>query len=290
MRCLLAWTLALACCAAAHAASPWDGARTVGRAQIVAAMREQQAQGYKIDAIANSVRLQVGTLLALADRARAADPQQHPLRVRHGDWFAAWLEVTGLDAQRAPAWMTAPQRQGEDYLIDYRLDQVLDLAATQDRPLRALNVKTGWPAAPGAATSYSFEDRSTDPAIETTRQQVSSFRVLDYGRAIVYDDIHGVTGRATSGLLGAVFAVLGHATALQTRFAIAADGTQVSRTTARKGFTVTQAITISPDGKVLTGLPTGRPELEEIDRLLAELPLRVAYRPMDRSPVPAATD
>ena len=271
--------------AAANAASPWDDARSVSRAQIVAALREQQAQGYRLDTIANSVRMQVGVFFALADAGRAADPQQRPLRVAQRDWFAAWLEVTGLTADTAPAYITVPHRHGEDYLIDYRLEEVLDLAATRDRPARALNVKAGWPAAPGAPASYSYEDRSTDPAIETTHQQVSSFRVLDFGQAIVYDEIRGVTGRATSGLLGAIFSLLGHATAQQTRFAIASDGMQVSRTTARKGFTLTQAITISPDGRVLTGLPENRPDLQDIDRLLAQLPLRVTYRPIDLSPL-----
>jgi len=277
-------------CAVAAAASPWDDAQAVSRTQLVAALRQQQALAYRIDAISNSVRLQVGVFLALADGALATDAQQRPLRVRHQDWLSAWLEVTGLPAERAPDYMTAPHRHGEDILIDYRLGEVLDLGASRDVPRRALNVKAGWPAVPGAPASYSYEDRSTDPAIETTRQQVSSFRVLDFGDAIVYDEIRGVTGRATSGLLGAIFAVLGHATAQQTRFAIADDGTQISRTTARKGITVTQAITIRPDGKVLTGLPEGRPDLEAIDARLASLPLRVSYRPMDRSSVPPASD
>jgi hypothetical protein len=268
------------------AASPWDDAQRVPRAQIVAALRHEQAQGYRIEAIANSVRLQCNVLLALTDQARAADPLQRPLRIDHRDYFSAFLEVTGLAPRDAPSFAQAPHRAKEDYLVDYRLDQVLDPAESPDLPRRALNVKAGWPAAADAPESYSYEDRSTDPAIETRRQQVTSWRILDYGEAFVYDDLRGVSGRATSGLLGAIFSVIGHAQARQTRFAIAPDGLQVSRTTARKGLTLTQTITIRPDGSVLTGLPPERPDLAAIDRRLAGLPLRVAYRPMDRSPLP----
>lgn len=267
--------------------SQWDGVVTVPRAEVVRALREQQAAGYRLDAIANSVRLQVGVFLALADAARAADPLQRPLRVNQDDWFAAWTEVTGIAPQAAPAWITAPHRIGEDHLIDYRIDRVIDVAASKPRPLRALAVKAGWPAVPGAPASYAYEDRSTDPAIETTRAQVTSFRVLDFGSAVVYDDIRGVGGRATSGLLGAIFGLIGHAQAVQTRFAVAADGWQVSRTTARKGLTLTQSIAIRPDGTVFAFIPEDRSDLEAIDRTLARMALEIVYLPIDRAPMPA---
>lgn len=280
--------LLVAACTSVCAASPWDDPQTVPRARLVAALRAQQALGYRIDAIANSVRLQTGVLLALADAARAADPEQRPLRIDHRDYFAAFVEVTGLPPDQVPTFVHAPHAAREDILVDYRAGHVFDAAATRDPPRKALNVKAGWPTAEGAPASYSYEDRSTDPAIETTRAQVTSWRVLDYGDAIVIDDLQGIGGRAISGLLGVIFSVIGHAHAQQTRFAIAADGLQVSRTTARKGLTLTQTITIFPDGRVLTGLPEDRPDLEAIERKLIGMPLRAVYRPMDRAPVPAA--
>lgn len=275
-------------CVGVIGASPWDGAQIVPREVIVAALRQQQAQGYRIDAIANSVRLQSGVMLAIAEAMHTADPQPRPYRIDHRDFYSAFLEVTELTPVTAPSFVTAPYAAREDYLIDARIEQVIDLGATVNRPLRALNVKAGWPPAPGAPTSYSYEDHSTDPAIETKREQVTSWRILDYGQAMVYDDVHGVGGRAISGLLGAIFSLIGHAQALQTRFAIAADGTQVSRTTARKVLTLTQTITIRPDGSVLTGLPANRPDLATLERMLTKLPMRVTYKPMDRSPMPPA--
>lgn len=271
----------------AHAATPWDGARPVARAQLLAALREQQAQGYRLDAIANSVRLQAGVFLRLAEQEDAA-PAPRALRISHADWMAAFAEVTGLAPDAMPAWIQVPYRFKEDFLVDGRRDQVLDLAATKHPPRRALTVTAGWPVTADAPGSYAFEDHSTDPAIETARQQVNGYRILDFDQTIVIDGIYGVTGRATSGFLGVVFDLIGHARAVQTRFAIAADGTQVSRTTARKGLTLTQAIAIRPDGKVWSSLPADRPDLAEIDDRLARLVLDVVYRPVASVPPPAA--
>jgi len=231
-------------------------------------------------AIANWLTANAGTY----KKAREAPPQD---RISHADWMAAYAEVTGLAPDATPAWVQVPHRFKEDYLVDGRLERVLDLAGTRHPPRRALTVTAGWPVAPGAPTSYAFEDRSTDPAIETARRQVNGYRILDYGPAIVIDGIHGVTGRATSGLLGVVFDVLGHARAVQTRFAFAADGTQVSRTTARKGLTLTQAIAILPDGKVLPSLPADRADLAAVDAMLAGIDVQVSYRPVASVPPPA---
>jgi hypothetical protein len=272
----------------AGAATPWDDTRVVPRAQLVAALREQAALGYRLDAIANSVRLQTGVFLRLAADEEARGQPPRAMRLRHQDWFAAYLEVTGLQAQAVPAWVQAPHLAGEDYLVDGRPDVILDLATTKTPPRRAVVVKAGWPMAPGAPASYSFEDRSTDPSIETTRQQVNGYRVLDYGDAIVVDGIYGVTGRATSGLLGAIFSLIGHARAEQSRFGLAADGAQISRTTARKGLSLTQAIAILPDGTVIPSVPDTRADWLAVDARLAALPLAVVWRPVDRSPLPPA--
>jgi hypothetical protein len=272
--------------AAAQAGTLWDEARTVPRSELVGALLEQRAQGYRLDAIANAVRLQSGVFLRLAadEDARAAP---RALRIRHTDWMAAYCEVTGLAPEATPPWVQVPFRHHEDYLVDGRTAEVLDLAASPRPPRRALTITAAWPATPGAPTSYTYEDRSIDPAVETTRAQVNGYHLLDYGDAIVLDGIHGVGGRATSGLLGVVFDLIGHARAVQTRFAVAPDGTQVSRTTARRGLTLTRAVAIAPDGKVTSSLPAERPDLAEIDARLAGLRIELTYRPVPMVPPPA---
>ena len=175
----------------------------------------------------------------------------------------------------------------EDSLVEYRSGRDLEGPAGADGPRRALNVKAGCPAGPDAPPRYSYEDRSTDPAVEVTHERITAYRVLDYGTLIVYDDMRGVTGRATSGLLGSVFSVIGKAQAVQTRFAVAPDGTQVSRTTASKLLTLSQTVTILPEGKVITGVPADRPDLAAVDELLRRHVVRVVYLPLDMSTVPA---
>lgn len=271
---------------AAQAASAWEPTRQVSRTELVAAMRAEQLKGYALDAIANAVRLQVGVFLALAEQAAATDPEQRVLRIDHPDYRDAFAEVTGLAAQALPLFVRVPHAFHEDYLIEYRLARVIDAAAGANGLRRALNVKAGWPDGPDAPASYSYEDRSTDPAIEVTHQRVTAYRVLDYGALVVYDDIRGVTGRATSGALGAVFNLIGKAEAVQTRFAVAPDGTQVVRTTARKLLTLSQTVTIALDGKVTKGVPTDRPDLLPIDQLLRRHEVGVTFLPLDLSAVP----
>ena len=275
----------------ARAASSWEPTRSVSRTELVAALRIEQRKGYALDAIANAVRLQAGVFLALAEQAAAADPEQRVLRIGHRDYRDAYLEVTRLAPQDLPTFVKVAHAFHEDYLIEYRTGRVIDGPAGANGPHRALSVKAGWPAGPdaaGAPARYSYEDRSTDPAVEVTHERVTAYRVLDYGTFIVYDDMRGVTGRATSGLLGSVFRVIGKAQAVQTRFAVAPDGTQVSRTTASKLFTLSQTVTILPEGKVITGVPADRPDLMAIDQMLRRHEVAVVYLPLDMSEMPAS--
>ncbi len=270
-----------------RAASTWQELRTVPAADVLAAMQRQHALGYPFLSVANAVRLQVGVFLDLCSHAQAADPARRPLRVNHDAWFESYLAVTGLAAEAAPTFVRVPFDHGEDFLLDYRVEHVVERIEEGPMPLRAVNVKAGWPATPGAPERYAYEDRSTSPTIEATHERVNAYRILDFGDLVVYDDIRGVGGRATSGPLGLLFAMVGHARAVQTRFAIAADGWQVARTIARKGITLTQTVTVDTEGRVHKGVPDGRDDLRALEaRLLA--PLRVSYVPFDLDPMPPA--
>ena len=271
---------------AAFPVSEWEAARRVSKEELVAAMRRQQAQGYVIQEIANAARLQSGLFLELADRAAADGSMRHPLRIGHQEYFDALIEVTGMTPDSIPTYIKVAHEFREDYLIDGQMENVIESIESDQRLQRALNIKVGWPRSPGAPTSYSYEDKSTDPHVEVTHQQVSAYRVLDFGNLIVYDEIRGVTGRATSGVLGLVFKLLGKAHAVQTRFGFAEDGVQISLTTARKLFTVTQPVTIYPDGKVQAGVPAERLDLVKLEKALRGLDFKVVYVPFDMSPVP----
>jgi len=280
----LVLSLAMALASAAMAASTWDDARTVTKEEVVLAMQAQQRLGYTLDAPANAVRLQAGVFLALAGAAEAKDGR--PLRVGHKEYFLAFLQVTGHTPSSAPKFMSVAHRHGEDFLIDHRFENVIAGVRGGTTPKRAMNVKAGWPPAAGSPSSYSYEDKTSDPHVEVAHDQLNGYRILDFGDVIVYGEMYGITGRVTSGVLGLIFRVLGNADGVQTRFAIAQDGTQVSRTTARKVLTVTQTVTTFPDGTVLPGLPENRPDLEQLEARLTKLDFQVIYAPFDLSPVP----
>jgi len=269
------------------AAADWDGARAVTKEEIVLALQSEQRLGYALDAPANSARLQAGVLLALAAAAQAADPERRALRVGHQEYFLAFLQVTGHTPESAPKFISVAHRHGEDFLIDYRLEHVVAGVRGGRAPKRALNVKAGWPAAAGAPAAYSYEDKTTDPHTEVAHAQLNGYRILDFGDAVIYDDMYGITGRVTSGVLGLVFKVLGKADGVQTRLAFAQDGTQIQSTTARKLLTATRSVTISPDGKVVPGVPGNRPDLEALEKRLVELNFDLIYPPRDTNPMPS---
>ena len=284
----LARSLAMALAAVAPgaiAASVWDNARDVTKEEVVLAMQAQQRLGYALDAPANAVRVQAGVFLALTAAAQA-DPSRRPLRVGHEEYFRAFLEVTGHTPSSAPKFVSVAHRHGEDFLIDHRLENVIAGVRGGPAPKRAMNVKAGWPPAAGSPSSYSYEDKSSDPHVEVMHEQLNGYRILDFGDAIVYDEMYGITGRVTSGVLGLIFRVLGNADGVQTRFTIGQDGIQVSRTTARKVLTVTETVTTFPDGRVVPGLPENRPDLEALEGRLIGLEFKVIYAPRDDSPMP----
>lgn len=283
---VLPLALAFASAGDAIAASTWDDVRAVTQEEVVLAMQAEQRLGYALDASANAVRLQAGVFFALAAAAQANDTRRRPLRVGHREYFFAFLQVTGHTPDSAPKFVSVAQRHGEDFLIDYRLEKVIAGVGRGRPPKRALNVKAGWPAAPGAPSAYFYKDTSSDPHMEVAHEQVNGYRILDFGNAIVYDDMYGITGRPTSGVLGLLFSIVGKADAVQMRAAFAPDGTTVSRSTARKLLSIAQTVTIFPDGKVFSGLPDNRPDLEELELRLIELELDFVYMPPDRSPVP----
>jgi len=66
----------------------------------------------------------------------------------------------------------------------------------------------------------------------------------------------------------------------QSRMAISADGLQVSRARAEKGFMkVVTTVTVHPDGRTEKEVPAGRPDLQALDARLRE-PLKIEYLPM----------
>ena len=70
--------------------------------------------------------------------------------------------------------------------------------------------------------------------MRVTNERVISYRLMDFGEMTVFDDIKGLRGRPTSGVLGFLFQLIGEGRVVENRMAISDDGIQVARARARK--------------------------------------------------------
>ncbi|MCG6925508.1 MAG: hypothetical protein LJF30_09375 [Acidobacteria bacterium] len=268
-----ALNLALAGLAAA------DGARVVSREEILQAMRH--SQGYALTATSNGPRLQAEVLLRLIGRAREQDPERRPLFVGHQEWYEAFLERTGLSPERAPLYVRKAWEIGQDLVLDYRWERVVEHVVKGPRPRTVANVEIFWRDRPGRPKKLSYDDLQSDPTLRVTQKQLIRYRLVDYADRRWYADVSGLHGRPTSGPLGLLFKVLGEARVVESRSALSADGLHIVRGRGRKlGLTRVGTATVWPDGHARKGVPRGRPDLRALVRRLKE-PLEIRFRPFE---------
>lgn len=251
-------------------------ARALSHQEILNAMNA--SQGYDVTATTNGPRFQAEVLMNLARQARTERPDGPELLVGHAEWYSAFLARTGLSKEKAPIFVRLSYEHGQDLQIDYRADRVVESAGA-DRPEFAASVRMWWPDRPGAPSSYSYADLFSTPQLKVTNQRVILYRLLEIGGIVVYGQIEGLRGRPTSGLLGALFQLIGEGDLKESRMLVSRDGIQVSRTRAEKWtFGVTQTVTVYPDGHAEKDTPPNRPDLAALAARL-EAPLKVRYRP-----------
>jgi hypothetical protein len=272
--------LVVAIAAAATRSLASEEPRAVSQDEILAAMR--LSQGYELTATANGPRLQAEVLVRLIAEAARSDPSRRPLLLGHREWFFAFLERTGLPRERAPLYVQLPFEIGQDLVADYRRERVIEQVLEGPDPLRAANVRIYWEKGAGKPEQYSYEDTVSEPKLRVTQDRVISYRLVDYGDRLWFAEIEGLRGRPTSGALGALFAMIGEATIVQSWSASAPDGTQIARGEGRKWwFDRTETITLSPSGRGDRGVPAGRPELRALERRLTQ-PLAIRFVPFVR--------
>jgi hypothetical protein len=234
-------------------------------------------QGYDVTATANAVRFEAAVLLHLVRCAR--DSSRSPLFIDHEDYYRAYLRRTGLTDAEAPVYMRLPFELGQDILVDFRPERVIQEVLEGTAPELALNVMAWWPDRPGVPSSYRYEDLHAEPRLQVRHDRVHTFRLLDFGDKFLCDEIEGLYGRAVSGVLGLLFDMIGEAQVVRSWTALTPDGWQVARATAKKFFVVTQTVTIVPDGTTHKGLLEDRDGLAELETRLKE-PFSVVYAPM----------
>jgi hypothetical protein len=248
----------------------------VREAEILEAMKA--SQGYNLSATTNGPRFQAEVLMRLARKAREERPDGPELFIGHAEWFNAFLARTGLTRDTAPLFMRLANDHGQDVRIEYRPELVVENPGV-DRLDFAATIEMSWPEGAGAPGSYSYADTVSTPQLKVTNQRLIKYRLLVIGDMVVFGQIEGLKGRPTSGILGALFSLIGEGDLKESRMILSNDGLQVSRTHAEKWtFGVTQTVTVYPDGHADKDTPDNRPDLRALATRL-EAPLKIRYRP-----------
>ena len=261
------------------AAAAW---RIVPRERLLEAMK--QLRTYELTATANGARLQADVVVALVHEAQARDPERRPLFIGHREWYEAFLARTGLPPSKVPLYVQRPYEVGQDLVVDYRREAVVEAVLEGPAPRAVANVRISWPRAPGKPGEYSYDDTLSNPNLRVTQDRLITYRLVDYGDRLWYADVVGLHGRPTSGALGVLFDLIGEARVQEVRSAFLPDGVQVVRGRASKwGIERTETATVWPDGHADPGVPANRRDLVALEARLLE-PLAIRFRPLPRDP------
>lgn len=250
--------------------------RVVTRTELLAAMRQHGP--YDIVATTNWGRFQTEVFLRLITWSRSQDPESGSIVIMAEDWYRAYLDVAGLTDSTAPEGTRLSHEVGQTILLDFPPHRVVRTIRRGPEPKLAANVRISWPAKPGVPDKYSYSDTLSVPHLKVTSHRLITYRLLDLGGMVLYDDIKGVSGRPTSGVLGALFAILGEGSLVESRMASGADDILVVRARSKKIFSRTVTVTVLPNGRGDEGIPPGRPDLAALEKRLRE-PLDYDYFP-----------
>ena len=248
--------------------------------QLLDAMRE--VRSYELTATANGPRVQADVLLKLVHAAR--DPERRPLFVGHREWFDAFLARTGLSPSQAPLYVRRPYDVGQDLVVDYRKETVVEAVVQGPPPQVAANVWILWAKGAGRPDQYSYDDTLSRPNLRVTQERLITYRLVEYEDQLWYAEVAGLRGRPTTGPLGVLFRLIGEARVEESRSAFLPDGTQVVRGRASKwGIDRTETVTLWSDGHADRGIPPGRPDLLALEKRLRQ-PLAIRFRPLAKEP------
>jgi hypothetical protein len=149
--------------------------------------------------------------------------------------------------------------------LEYRPDGIVESVKKGTHRTLAINVRTAWPDRPDGIDEFSVLDTLSVPKLRVTNRQEITCRMLVFGDMVMNDEIRGTSGRPLSGVLGALFSLIGEGSLVYYRSVLADDGLQVVRVRAKKTiFSKTTTITVYPDGRAENGVPPDRPATEEL--------------------------
>ncbi len=281
---LLAALLILAVPGISLAQSTRCDADTLSRAELASEMRRVVDSQAPFDLLAttNWMRFQSALFLRLVRTASALNPAGGVVSIPAKDLFWEFVSLAGIgidEAERAPAHMLWALHLDQETRLEYRSDSIVLQVKKGLEPALAVNVGITWPDREDGQDKYSFIDTLSVPKLKVTNRQKVTFRLLDFGDMVVYDKISGTSGRPLSGVLGALFKVIGEGDVKYARAGMGEDGVQVVRAKAKKLFiSRTGTVTISPDGVAEKDVPENRPDLAAIAARLKE-DLELEYYP-----------
>lgn len=247
--------------------------------RVLEAMRDVRT--YSLTATANGARLEADVLLSIVHEAAAKDPERQPLFFGHQDWYDAFLARTGLPPAQAPLYVRLSYEMGQEVVVDYRREAVVDAVLQGPDPRVAANVWIYWKGGPD---EYSYDDTASRPNLRVTQKRLITYRLVEYEDWIWYAEVSGLHGRPTTGPLGVLFRLIGEAKVEESRSAFPPGALQVVRGRASKwGMHRTETVTVWPDGHADEGIPPGRPDLVAVESRLRQ-PLAIRFRPMPPPP------
>ena len=237
---------------------------------------------YSILATTNAVRFQSAVFQHLIERALENRPSGGTLVIPYDVIWWEFLNAAGLgegEGDKAPiGWRLAYEYQQSIELLYGPQASIVKKVKHGPAPLLAANVRLSWPDRPDERRTFSFDDTLAVPKIRATNHQLMTFRFLVFSDMVVLDDIEGISGRPLSGVLGALFKIIGEGNAVFARFGISTDGRQVMRTKASKLISKTVTATIDRDGSGHNGVPVDRTDMVVIETRLKQ-PLELEYFP-----------
>ena len=251
---------------------------TVSQADLRAAMLEARRPPndvYDLLATTNTTRFQSTYFQVLIRQAQRRRPYGGTLFIPHDYVWWEFLSIAGLaptEGEKAPLnrrWAVSVH-QGIHILFAPPDSLIRTVKDGRMPEIMAADVRLSWPDQPSERNKFSFVDTLSVPKLKVTNHQEIRFRFLVFDDMIMYDQIKGLSGRPLTGLLGALFKVLGEGSVKYSRSSISTDGLEVVRARAKKIFAKTATATINPDGQAEKGIPSGRDDLAEIEARLKQ--------------------
>ena len=204
---------------------------TTSAAALRDAMREAllfPGGAYSILATTNSLRFQSAVFQVLIEHALEARPGGGLLFIQYDDLWWEYLRAAGLgeeEGEKAPIGRRLAYEYRQSIEVLYGPPaSVVKKVKDGTSPLIAANVRLAWPDRPDNMRKFSFEDTLSVPELKVTNHQQMTFRFLVFADMVVLDDIHGISGRPLSGMLGTLFKVIGEGNADYARYSISTDG------------------------------------------------------------------